>query len=276
MWLAIEMVDRGEKYVILIPFFKGDETIQKLIAGIRKHGTWPVIIVNDTGGLNKTLYEASVTFPQVQIIDLSRNHGQHYATFIGLQAISEHHVITMDEDMQHRPEDIISMVKKHEESGSDVVYARRQGEPMNQLIQSLLIHLFFPGGPETTSSFRLIDQKLIKSLVSKTPKFYQIEGLIMSFQPEYAYVDIQLQESQRTSIGSGYTILSKFNMVSNLIAFYSPRPWVAVNVLLLISGALLFLLLDRPWSYSSALVLPLPVLVLYSYIFARIKSAPRQ
>jgi glycosyltransferase involved in cell wall biosynthesis len=259
-------------YTIVIPFFKGDETIYSLVERIRERGEWPVIIVNDSGVLNKVLAGVSSAFNKVQIINLWHNHGQHYATFQGLKAALGKHVITMDEDLQHSSDDIAAFIAHHELSQTDIVYARRKSGRLNKFIQRALIFLFFPGGPETTSSFRLLDEKLVKSIVSMKPKFYQLEGLIMARTPSYSYVDVGLQASQRQSVGSGYTVISKFRLISDLISFYSPRPWIGLNVLTLVASVVLLVILEWPISLFPIPSLMISLLVVYSYIFALVRS----
>ena len=52
---------------------------------------------------------------------MMRNYGQHNATLCGIREARYEVVVTMDQDLQHPPEEIPSLLAKLEE-GYDVVY----------------------------------------------------------------------------------------------------------------------------------------------------------
>ena len=86
--------------------------------GSRDH-TWEVI-----QGLVKSYH------PQVVGINLMRNYGQHNALLCGIRAAKYEVIITMDDDLQHPPEEIPVLVNKLAE-GYDVVYGIPQKEKHN-------------------------------------------------------------------------------------------------------------------------------------------------
>lgn len=56
-------------------------------------------------------------------LHLSRNFGQHPATIVGILHSSGDWVVTMDEDLQHRPEVIATLLRKAVTEHADIVYA---------------------------------------------------------------------------------------------------------------------------------------------------------
>jgi len=60
-------------------------------------------------------------YPGVRGINLMHNYRQHNATLCGIRAAQYEVVITMDDDLQHPPEEIHFLTEKLEE-GYDVVY----------------------------------------------------------------------------------------------------------------------------------------------------------
>lgn len=60
----------------------------------------------------------------IRVLVLSRNFGQHAATVAGINASNADWIVTLDEDLQHPPEAITSMLTLAVKSHSDIVYAR--------------------------------------------------------------------------------------------------------------------------------------------------------
>ena len=61
-------------------------------------------------------------------INLMRNYGQHNATLCGIRAAQFDVIITMDDDLQHPPEEIPHLLAKLAE-GYDVVYGIPRQRP---------------------------------------------------------------------------------------------------------------------------------------------------
>ena len=128
---------------IVIPVYNSQDTLAPLIA--RLEGVLPmistryeVILVND-GSPDKsweTICDLVNNYAWVKGINLMRNYGQHNAILCGIRAASLEIIVTMDDDLQHPPEEISKLLDKLDE-GYDVVY----GSPM-QLPHSLWRNLF--------------------------------------------------------------------------------------------------------------------------------------
>lgn len=67
-------------------------------------------------------------FSWLRVLTLSRNFGQHPATVAGLLHSSGDWVVTMDEDLQHPPKYLLSLLRKAIVDGSDLVYAAPTGK----------------------------------------------------------------------------------------------------------------------------------------------------
>lgn len=85
------------------------------------------IVLVDDGSRDRTLeilHAAARTDPRLVIIALSRNFGHQAALSAALDYVTGDAVVTMDGDLQDRPETIPALLAKHRE-GFDVVYAQR-------------------------------------------------------------------------------------------------------------------------------------------------------
>ena len=83
------------------------------------------VFVDDgsTDGSAEVLIELAERYEWVRVVSLSRNFGQHPATIAGVLHTSGDWVATMDEDVQHKPEDLMSLLQVAVLGRLDIVYA---------------------------------------------------------------------------------------------------------------------------------------------------------
>src|SRR2546423_4086148 len=117
-------------YSVVIPVFNSEPivgtTIDRTVAFFEaQHLLYEVILVNDgsTDGSWEVLRAAAQRYPHVRAINLLRNYGQHNANLCGLRAAKGDYVVTMDDDLQNPPEEIIHLIEKAM-TGPDVVFGR--------------------------------------------------------------------------------------------------------------------------------------------------------
>ena len=113
---------------IVIPVYKGESLIEPLVARLNRilpslTRKYEIILVNDGSTDNSWPLIQSLTrkYKKVRGICMMRNYGQHNATLCGVRAARYEIVVTMDQDLQHPPEEIPLLLAKLEE-GYDVVY----------------------------------------------------------------------------------------------------------------------------------------------------------
>ena len=99
------------------------ETLQALSVG------YEVILVNDGSRDRswKVICQLAQDYSWVRGINLMRNYGQHNALLCGIRAARCEVIVTMDDDLQHPPEEIPRLLDKLAE-GYDVVYGIPQKE----------------------------------------------------------------------------------------------------------------------------------------------------
>jgi glycosyltransferase involved in cell wall biosynthesis len=113
---------------IVVPVYRGETTIIPLVEQLALEmpkiaAVFEVILVNDCARDRswEKIEELTRRFPWVSGINLMRNYGQHNATLCGVRLARYEVTITMDDDLQHRPEQIPYLLAKLDE-GYDVVY----------------------------------------------------------------------------------------------------------------------------------------------------------
>jgi glycosyltransferase involved in cell wall biosynthesis len=118
---------------VVVPVYNGEKSLGELVERVKNvmqniASKWELIMVNDGSKDEswKTIVELANKNNFVKGIDLTRNYGQHNAVITGIQTAQYEIIITMDDDLQHPPEEILKLVEKIED-GYDVVY----GTPSN-------------------------------------------------------------------------------------------------------------------------------------------------
>jgi glycosyltransferase involved in cell wall biosynthesis len=120
---------------VVVPVYNSQATLGELVTRLvavlePSAAAFEIILVND-GSQDRSwdmMQELSRSCRHVRGIDLTRNSGQHNALLCGIRQARHDVVVTLDDDLQNRPEDIPAMLDRLRE-GYDVVYglpAQRQ------------------------------------------------------------------------------------------------------------------------------------------------------
>lgn len=119
---------------VVVPVFGGGADLQDLAARVRGvldrlFRAWELILVNDgspTGTWDRIAALAK-SDSHIRGIDLLRNFGQHNALLAGIRASKGDLVVTMDDDLQHPPEEIPRLLEAL--GDDDVIY----GTPLERV-----------------------------------------------------------------------------------------------------------------------------------------------
>lgn len=168
---------------VLIAAYNEEETVASVVRGAKRHVS-DVVVVDD-GSTDETAREAAQA--GAVVLRHSHNRGKGSAVRTGLAhvlTLNYTHVLLMDGDMQHDPDDIPGLLAKlHSGAGDFVIGERsfvRDTMPASRFytntISSWVISRFFVGTDvsDAQSGFRLIRTSLINSL-RLSARGYEIE-----------------------------------------------------------------------------------------------------
>jgi undecaprenyl-phosphate 4-deoxy-4-formamido-L-arabinose transferase len=117
-----------------VPVYNSEQLLRPLAERLCQvlHGTvrgFELVLVNDgsTDASWRIITELGKAYPWVRGISLMRNYGQHNALLCGIRAARYEVIVTMDDDLQHPPEEIPRLLEKLVE-GHDVVYGTPEHE----------------------------------------------------------------------------------------------------------------------------------------------------
>jgi polyisoprenyl-phosphate glycosyltransferase len=117
------------KISIIIPVYKGELTIERLFSILERvlipYADREIIFVHDCGSDKSwdLIKKIHVDHPsRVKAIKLKKNFGQHIATTTGLVFSEGDIIVTIDEDLQYNPEDLIPLFEIIRQNGTDLIY----------------------------------------------------------------------------------------------------------------------------------------------------------
>jgi undecaprenyl-phosphate 4-deoxy-4-formamido-L-arabinose transferase len=113
---------------IVVPVYRSAATLSELarrVAAVLPElaAQGELILVNDGSPDDswQIICELAAQYPWVRGINLMRNYGQHNALLCGIRAARHEVIVTIDDDLQHPPEEIVHLLRRLEQ-GYDVVY----------------------------------------------------------------------------------------------------------------------------------------------------------
>lgn len=103
---------------VVVPVYGGERTVPALVertrAALSERGwSFEILLICDSPRDNSWAVCSGLArdLPSVEAVLLQRNFGQHPATLLGMRLARGQTIVTMDEDLQHAPEDIPRLVE---------------------------------------------------------------------------------------------------------------------------------------------------------------------
>lgn len=216
---------------VIVPVYEGEKTLEKLFEGIQANlksfGSFEVLFVFDCGSDKswEILKELKSKYPrEIRIFQLKKNYGQHNATLLGISKSAGKIIVTMDEDLQHDPKYLGSLISEQKEGNFDVVYARFSN-PKHSLLRKVAskilqksLKVLIPG-LGYYSSFRVIKKETAQKLQYLRNSYTFIDASLMSVNPSIGFLDIDHRENKTR--GSTYNILKLTSHAVRLVLAYS-------------------------------------------------------
>lgn len=171
------------RYLVVIPARNEAATVGAVIAGVKENLGCAILVVNDgsTDGTAEIAREEGA-----EVLDLTFNLGAWGAAQTGIRYAKRHgydHVITLDADGQHHPNELPTLVDEQKRTGANVVigtFAQRLS-PAKRLAWRYFRFLTGLRIQDFTSGFRVYDRHAIKVLAAREASLldYQDIGVLM-------------------------------------------------------------------------------------------------
>ena len=237
---------------IVVPVYKGAATIGMLVAalaGLHPEGGLEVVLVNDgspdnSGDVCRELVRTAAV--PIVYVEHSRNFGEHNAVMTGLRHASGAYVITMDDDLQNPPEEVLKLYDHARLGNWDVVYTR-YAEKKHAAWRNLGSHfankvadwlLDKPKGLYL-SSFRCMSAMVVRAVARYRGPYPYVDGLIM--QVTQRIDSIEVLHLPRAEGRSNYNLVRLVRLWLNLATSFSLVPLriaIFAGVLMAILGGI--------------------------------------
>ncbi len=221
---------------IVVPVFNSGKNLAELVKRLhdtlKSKETFELILVDDGSSDDSwnTIVGLKLQYPEtLKGIKLNRNYGQHNALICGFSSSIGSFIVTMDDDLQHPPEEILKLIAKQKETNADLVY----GLPINRQQQAVKkagsyfvrkSSKYFAENPNGEgSSYRMISKNTIDKIVQNhTTNFIFIDEVVHWYTAQIALVDVE--HHGRKHGKTGYSIFKSIKLYLNIFVNYSANP----------------------------------------------------
>lgn len=220
---------------VVVPVYNSQQTLTELVDRLQAvledaSCSWEVILVND-GSRDQSwsvIQELADRHSTVRGLDLMRNYGQHNALLAGLRAARNEVVVTLDDDLQHPPEEIPRLLAKLDE-GYDVVYGpplqEQNGLWRDLASQTTKLALKASMGVDVVpqvSAFRVFRAQVRKGFMHYQGPYVSLDVLLTWGASRFAAVPVR--HEPRTVGASKYTFRKLLAHALNMVTGFSVLP----------------------------------------------------
>lgn len=253
---------------IIVPVFRGKEILWELLRRIDETltGSWEYEILFICDGCDweslKVINDIKKNYSsQIKVFRLDHNYGQHRALQFGFGRVSGDLIITIDEDLQHNPYDIMKLVEKQKDGNYDIVYGRftnLQHNGFRNIISAVLrkvLKHFIPTLYEDYSPYRLIKRDIAIRTSTMVCPYTFIDDFLSRITQNIAFVDIT--HFKRLEGRSSYTLRKLIKHgIYILLAYSGIISWllVAAGVILFIGTLLFIITVVSPVTINTVLI----------------------
>jgi glycosyltransferase involved in cell wall biosynthesis len=222
------------------PVYRGEDYLVELVEKISllrdqwRNEDAPVEIVEsifvDDGSVDNSyeiLEKLSKRYSWVRVITLSRNYGQHSATVAGVCYTHTDWVVTLDEDLQHDPAVINTLLKFAVAQNLDVVYAKpikasvhgnTWRDHSSRIVKSFLSRITGTPQIKAFNSFRLIRGSVARAAASSSSSQTYFDMAISWFTKSYDVLNINMRDERfQENNKSGYGLIKLIRHARHLI-----------------------------------------------------------
>jgi glycosyltransferase involved in cell wall biosynthesis len=220
---------------IVIPVYRSAATIGRLVdalSELRPVGGLEIVLVNDGSPDNSSevcLQLAHNASLPLTYIEHARNYGEHNAVMTGLRHARGAYVITMDDDLQNPPAEVIRLYDHTRLGGWDVVYTRYAAKQHkgwrnlgSRFANAVADRLLDKPKGLYLSSFRCMSALVVRSVTRYSGPYPYVDGLIMEVTQRID--SIEVRHLPRAEGNSNYNLRRLVRLWLNLATSFSLAP----------------------------------------------------
>lgn len=238
---------------LVTPLYRSSAHVEELysraVSVIKSCGfkTYQIIFVDDCGPENDLEIATAIAErdPNVLVVELARNAGQHAATMEGLEHATGDLICIMDSDLEEAPEWISDFVSEIELRNCDVVYgvsdAPKKGgfyRSMRRLFYYVLNSLSPVSFPQNVCTARLMRKRYVDALL----RFGERQLFMAGIWHMAGFDQRPLKVHKVDRSATNYQFVQLAGLLVNAVTAFSTRPLMIISIagILLSAVALLF------------------------------------
>jgi undecaprenyl-phosphate 4-deoxy-4-formamido-L-arabinose transferase len=226
---------RNSGLSVVIPVYRSEAILPELVHRLESvlaaiADSFELILVNDCSpdGSWNVICDLARRYSWIRAINLMRNYGQHNALLCGIRAARHDVIVTMDDDLQHPPEEIPKLLAKLAE-GNDVVYGTPEQEQhgLGRDLASWFTKLALQNvmGAEIARqvcAFRAFRSQVAKAFEHYEGSFVSIDVLLTWGTNRFAAIPVNHRPRKQGT--SGYTFRKLMTHAMNMMTGFSTMP----------------------------------------------------
>jgi glycosyltransferase involved in cell wall biosynthesis len=231
----MKSTQRKETISVVVPVYNSSGSLPLLVSQLETalpkcSSDFELILVNDSSPDNSwdVMRELAQRYPWVHPIDLMRNYGQHNALLCGIRAANNDLIVTMDDDLQHPPEEIPKLVTGLTDR-YDVVYGVPEREQhgfvrnfASWITKLALQNIMGAEIARKVSAFRIFRREVIKAFSKYQGEFVAIDVLLTWGTNRFSVATVR-HEPRKIGV-SGYTVRKLVTHTMNMMTGFSTLP----------------------------------------------------
>lgn len=243
--------------------------------------TYEIVLVDDhsTDGTWEVLKTLKATYTQVRVFRKMHNTGQTPTTLVGAMRARGELIITLDDDLQHPPEEIIKLIEAFDNNDVDIVfgdpenrYHPNRQHPLLVWLGKFMFHNVFMRRYRNINfftTFRLFRAALLSSNGGQWSHLF----FIWKLNPQRA-IHISTVQNARAQGESNHTAIRLVRHFAPFLWYFSLKAVFAVQLLLLV-GATIYLILQKLYGPYDIVEIRWILLAAVVTLFARLAIAAR-
>lgn len=231
------MADKNKiQYSVVVPVYNSEGSLKLLHERLTNifnslNSLWELILVNDYSKDNswEIAKEIAKKDAQVTAVNLTNNFGQHNALMCGFSYAKGEYVITIDDDLQHPPEEIPNLIKTLISGKYNVVYGQLLNKKygwFRNLCSNLINNIIskITGSGYKVTNFRIIKNLIIEKIICFKQYNVMIDVLIKDIVNKNDIGHCPVEHHPRTIGKSNYSFKKLSIYALNMIFNYTLWP----------------------------------------------------
>ncbi|MFN8531218.1 MAG: glycosyltransferase [Anaerolineae bacterium] len=227
---------------VVVPVYRSEDSLPELAAALNTvlpqvAERYELVLVCDGSPDHSwdVIEQLCAQYPWVRGIHLMRNYGQHNALLCGVRSAQYDIVATMDDDLQHPPEELAQLLQKLNE-GFDVVYGSPAQEQhglwrdlASQVTKWALQSSMSVDIARRVSAFRVFRTRLRDAFATYGSPYVNLDVLLTWGTTRFAAVTVR--HDARKYGASNYTFRKLVTHALNMITGFSVVPLQIASLL---------------------------------------------